>query len=668
MKKALLILLLISIFLPIPVLAAETNQHALEEVLITGDLSTGKLLITGNGEVFGDDARINLFGKSENLLVSNLKVNGNPISVSFDASTYYFNLKKGKFVFAADLTLRKGGSADLFAIGPINLLKFELKNGYAVGGDRYGLLEDTIVLQSGETQVMRTDGFFEFTYGEQNSFYYDIQFDAIGTSLGRYELSLFNAEEITSVEGASGWSIENGRLLLDMSSGSARVGISGFFYTLKLVLPLGSGKHQVSIASDNERKLSIVTTAKEIDPSEGRVSTGSNGRLFLASQEDTFSVNVKNLALLPSLIATVNRAENLFAINDRGEMLGETSYQYANSGLDYLALNLSGVPLYASTANSAIKLTGEEEQLLLAFPREKSGNFEITFFNSGKSLGLLNLVEVPIPLSGLPITTETTSIYLPKDRIVLNTFGAEGGSELPKLKTIVLFVVIVGAVACIFFKNRKFIVSYIVFGTGLFCFDSRVFMVFLALTLAIIAKRYISLKSKKSMIFAGLVLVCVFIVALSLSGAISSISRGIGVDRGVFVFEGQRMNVVEESWAGGETQEMMSAKTQFVSMGGLGFGGMKKLVSSAGETTITVPAKEGVYPVKFKLPAFGKRVTVTNNMVTSENPTRIRLILITAWVKYVIYVIALIAGFIGYGVYKTGHKEEKKKHLNMPNT
>jgi len=72
----------------------------------------------------------------------------------------------------------------------------------------------------------------------------------------------------------------------------------------------------------------------------------------------------------------------------------------------------------------------------------------------------------------------------------------------------------------------------------------------------------------------------------------------------------------------------------------------------ADEGAISVPTKEGVLPVKLDLPTLGKSVTVTNHLVTPENPVEISVFVVASWLKYVFYLIALLAGLCALKTYK----------------
>jgi len=128
--------------------ASEEKSYALDKVLVSGDLATNALELSGEGVILsGRDVRVYLFGPVADILVKDVSVNGGKTTVSFDRDGYYFIVPEGAFSFTGKLLVRTPGQARLTARGPISELSFKLKNGYAVDGDRYGLVNATALLQ-----------------------------------------------------------------------------------------------------------------------------------------------------------------------------------------------------------------------------------------------------------------------------------------------------------------------------------------------------------------------------------------------------------------------------------------------------------------------------------------------------------------------------------------
>ncbi|MBM3309387.1 MAG: hypothetical protein FJY77_03950, partial [Candidatus Altiarchaeales archaeon] len=413
----------------------ETKEqlYAIESVLVSGDLNVNSLKITGKGEVIlGESVKVYLFGPSSDILIRDVLVNGKTTTVSFDENGYFFLAPAvGKFDFTGVMDIRTIGQIQLYVRGPINELKFNLQGGYAINGDEYGLYEQEVIIQRAEKAAMLVDGSFRYSYAERDEFLYQLNLRSFGSSLGRYVLDLNNGEQVSDVVGALKWEQSGSKLVLDLEGNTASLSIRGLFSSTQIRIPLEEDKHHVLIESDPEKKITIDTLAKEIDLSESTIGYQySNARAFLASGSDVFQISVKKLDLLPSLAASVRHASNRIAITGKGSILGELTYSYANTGMDYVEIDAPGVPLYASTGGGAVKLT-QDNKLLLSFPKTSYGSLDLLYFNTTDSLGWFSIVDVPLAKTEIPITTASTTVYLPADQFVVKTFGAEGGSELP---------------------------------------------------------------------------------------------------------------------------------------------------------------------------------------------------------------------------------------------
>jgi len=632
MKSAVLMMLLAALFAMQLASAAtvivlnetEPQIYSLQSVLVSGDLGANSLSVIGGGEVLsGSLVKVYLFGPSRDLLIKGLSVNGRSRSLSFDEQGYYFLAEKGDFGFSADMEIRTIGQVRLHVPGPMNELTFKLQHGYAIDGDRFGVKDEDVIIQRSEKVAMLSNGNFRFSYGLRNEFTYDIAFRAFGKSLGSYVLPLRNGETVTSVSGALNWDQQGSQLLLDLADSQAEVIVRGFFSSASLRVPLSEDTHHVLIESDPEKKLTVSTAAKEIDLQEiPLVPQYGNARAFLADANDNFEVSVQKLGLLPSLAAAVRSATNVVAVTPKGSIIGEMIYNYANTGVDYLEVDTPGQPLYASTASSPVKLT-KEEKLLLAFPKDEYGTLDLVYFTTRHSILPVDLISVPLARTELPITTMTTQIHLPGDVFVLETFGAQGGSELPDLWTVVVLVAILAFLGYLLVNDRRFIAAYVLLATSLLILDGRLLLLLIAGTIYLKVRDRLSAGVLKWLLAgAGILLVIVLVV-----GGLISLLGGLGGTQ--YAASG-----VYESSA--DSGIMASAPAPF-------FEGMRKIGADE-EAAITVPTREGVLPVKLEIPELGKQVTVTNDLVTKENPVSLHVLVVASWLKYLFVVAAVLAG------------------------
>lgn len=629
---AVLILVLFSAFVSatqiIVLNDTEEKVYALEEVVVSGDLATNTLRLEGSGEVIsGENVKVYLFGPSSDILIRDVLVNGNKTPVSFDANGYYFLSGKGAFKFEGALDIRTIGQIRLYAKGPVNKISFKLKNGYAVEGEVYGAINKAIVVQRSEKTAMLVEGSFKFDYAERNTFQYVINYKAFGTSLGRYELDLPNGEIISDVSGAYKWEQNGNRLILDLESGAATVKVTGLFSSNNLRVPLKEGRHNVLIESDPEKKITISSSAEEIDLTQSTINPSySNARAFLAAYKDTFNIEVKQLGLMPSLAASVRSADNRVAVTEKGSIVGELNYQYANTGVDYITLDVDATPLYASTQSGPVKLT-KDNKLLLSFPKTQYGNLDFVYFTTRNPIAPIDFIDIPLAESDLPISTATTQIYLPQNLFILWVFGAQGGSELPSIEFAILFIAFVAGIGYALKKKIKFMLYYFIFSVGLFMLSPFVLVLFLLASLIELARKHI--KMPGGALAGALIIIAVlgglfFLFIVTWQLGVYNVGQGA-------TYHSKSLDISNE-------EEIPQ------------FSGMEKV--GLGEGAITIPTKTGVLPVKLELPYMGKQIRVTNYLVTKENQQNIRILVIADYFKYLFYILAAFALIKGGRMYK----------------
>ncbi|MFC1455099.1 hypothetical protein ACFLQI_03370, partial [Candidatus Undinarchaeota archaeon] len=474
------------------------------------------------------------------------------------------------------------------------------------------------------------DGAFRYTFADRNEFYYIINYQSFGGDLGRQTIPLKNGESVSAVTGVLDWTATGSNLNVDLQGDRSTVVVRGVFSGTTLKVPMASGSHKVLIESDPEQKLTVSGNAKEIDLSEIRIPpTYPTALAFLASASDTFQISIQELGVFPSLVASVERAQNRIAVTSKGSIVGEMNYQYANTGLDYLQVDVPGTPLYASTEESAIKLT-KEDTLLLAFPKTQRGNFDVVYFDTRHQIFPIDLISVPIAHTDLPISTARTQVYLPKNVFVLETFGADGGSEIP-WQLLGLLVVIFAIMGALLKKGKKFVTNFTLLSFALYVFNPFLLAILLIGAIIYLIKSHIHLKKLKPLLAGAGVIIVIILIFVVLGGIFSSGSY-------------QSVGGVESSAEYGMTGMMVESAPMpkfAVDFDELGGGDNEA-------AAIVVPTKKGVLPVKLEIPSMGKQISVTNYLVTKEKPLKLSILVISTYFKYLLYLFGIFAGFRVY--------------------
>jgi hypothetical protein len=619
--------------------ASEEKAYALEYVLVSGDLKTNSLDLSGEGTVLsGRDVRVYLFGPVADVLVKDVSVNGRKTTVSFDKEGYYFIVPEGEFKFTGKLLIRTPGQIRLTVRGPLSELRFKLDNGYAVDGDRYGLVNATVLLQRAAKAATIADGSFRFTFGERDEFMYQLNFKSFGQGIGGVTVELPNGERVSQVSGAVKWEQKADRLVLDLEGNTASVTVAGVFSSKSLMVPLKEDRHTVVVESDPEKKITVSTTAQEVDVSESSIHPQyGNARAFLAGRGDVIYVTVKKLDMLPSLAAAVSYATNKIAVTEKGSVLGELTYSYANTGVDYVEVDAPGNPLYASTERAPVKLTAEGK-LLLALPKTQYGTLDVVYFTTRGKVKPIDVISIPLAKTDLPIRQATTQIYLPKDVYVLETFGAAGGSELPTVETAVLYIALMAALGWMLKADRRFTGYYVIASVGLLAFSGLAFLAFLAVSLVVVAKRLLAGRHLGA--FVGKIGIVVAVIAISILFLVALV---VVWQLGVFNMGGASYAATREYGADYAEVAKAAPAPSFKEV---------QVLGDRNAGGITVPTRKGVYPVKLEIPSLGKTISVTNHLVTKENPIELKVLVVASYLRFILYAISAWACVVGYRIHK----------------
>jgi len=630
MKKLVFLLLVIAILNA--GFSTDEDIYSINSMTISGDLETNTLSFQGSGNVLNsNNVKIYLLGSISNIVITRLTVNGLSTPVSFDSRGYFFIANSG-FNFSGSFDILSLGQLSLSIPGPVRELNFDLINGYVVGGDKlYSQLNNIVIIQRQEIEQVLVDADFHFIFDEsENNFIYDIDFSSLGDSLSSYTLRLKNSENLESVTGALDYSLNGNNLVLELTGSKDSVTISGTFSSANLLLPIAEGTHDVLIESHPEKKLSLNTNAEIIDLSESSITPNYfNSQAFLADYLDYFYITLQDLTLLPSLTFSVSDATNRVALSEKGTVLGQLSYDYANSGEEYIELSVPGTPLYSATNRKSIMLTKEDESLFLAIPKTNYGSLDVTYLEILSPPSLFYRFDVPLINSSMPISEMSTSVYLPQKYFVLWTFGADygEGSELPGITTTIIFFAVAIILGSLLNKNKSFIIRYVIALTGLLFVDFGLLVLAYIASSVLILKNRINKKNYIKFAIAGaIILVIGFVLSIILTSSLM-----LGSD-------------TYYRYAGESVQSSSAAPD---------FSGIEKSESNeAGSITITT--ETGVLPVDFEIPRMGKTITLTTSLVTLENPVNYSMILINSDLRYLFII---VSGVLIFNIYKKYFKK-----------
>ncbi len=161
----------------------EFSPCGISSFVVKGDMSKGELSFSLQGYALGEGkSKVYILGPASKVLVKDVRVNGKSAQVFFDSLGYYFITGEQEFTATGKIILRGGTSTSVIFPGPINHLKFELENGYAVGGQEYfGVVNRSVTLQkSFYRHAVAAEGYAKYTWEKDVSFVYRIEITSFG--------------------------------------------------------------------------------------------------------------------------------------------------------------------------------------------------------------------------------------------------------------------------------------------------------------------------------------------------------------------------------------------------------------------------------------------------------------------------------------------------------
>ncbi len=621
----------------------ETEEFApanLEKMVISGDLFEGMLYFSAEGYAAetGGKAKVYIAGKPSDILVESVTINGNEGKVFFDERGYFVVVDTPSFHLEGRIKVRSGDNI-LFFPGPINKLEFRLKHGYAINGPEfYGVVNKTITLK--KTFVERyisVTGSGKITVESTNTvrFKYVFEVAGYGGVIGTLSIPLNNGELVNIIDvdncAGSSWNKNEEGITFQLPCEKAIITLEGVFScgecnSIRFTNPIDSYM-KVIVEAVPEKKLTIRTYATELDVSEAPFPMQyPNGRVFLLSGHQAMTIEVEELEKLPALAATIDRAKCTQAINKDGAALTSCEYRYKNSGMDFIKFELEGTPLYAEANDKSLRLTVEDDDLYLAFPKSRyGGDMEIMYFTSMSRILPIDLISLPIPSTEVPTTEMAVDVYLPKDVYVLAAFGGDRfTSELPALEFVVAFTIAVLLVGLALWNDKRKLLMFYVVSAAIYFISQQLFLIWLAICLLPFVKRNLPTEEIKKTWRVIKFLLATGIVIAALFFVISWLFSGTGSymaakqEAAVYKATGERfignMPVVEE---------------KSVQLG------------EEGKGTITIQLKEGIKPVKMEIPQLGKVVSLHRALVTAERPASFKLVVIDRLVIYMLLLVAL---------------------------
>ncbi len=404
----------------------------LERLRLSGRVGEGPLEFELTGRVLTDGAvDIPLFGPPKDVRLEDVTENDKDAAIGFEQDRYFLHTAAKKFVLKGKLI--PGTDLALVIPGPLNTLESDFASGAVVEGTRLsGLSNATIHLSRQEKAVESGPTVFQLSravrVGRETNFEYRLVMRS-GKDLGVVRLPLSFGEKVVDVTGAAGFRIEEGELVLPTSGRSAEMTITGTLAKFDaLAVDSRSPYEWWLVESDAEHRVLVSGDARQVDSAESPIPrTLPTSRLFLLQKGQKLTANVTTLAAVDALAAVVQSHSRTVVLTARGDVVSDDQLYYENNGVDYLAYDPGGRPIYLATGGKAERIMrqGEGNQEILIPLKTGSQNVRTQSLSQAGWKSFVGSVDVPMPSYALTASRVDLTVGLPTGYFPLALLGGD---------------------------------------------------------------------------------------------------------------------------------------------------------------------------------------------------------------------------------------------------
>ncbi|MCP4215769.1 MAG: hypothetical protein GY765_14035 [bacterium] len=618
--------------------------YALEQLNLEGSVKENSFKFTIKGSVVAEEAMlIPLFGKPHHVMLQNVTINNQPAVVGFDKYNHYFvRCDMKNFTIRGEMSLRNEMS---FSVpGPLNLFTASLSDGRVVEGNRLPGLKNAVIhlayARKDKAEKSDLPPLFHVARAlrvrKEVTFEYRVTARS-GSEMSTIQLPLLFSEIVLEVPGIRGWKQQNKQLVVPVSGRNISFTVQGRFAPGALK-DHGSFEPDPRsnyewwlIESDMEHRVRVDTDGKQVDSSESPIpKLLSSPKLFLLTKGQKLNMEIQQLATMDALAVVVSSQTREVTWTREGELVAEDILDYRNNGIDYMAFNCSGKPLYFEIDNKAKKILSEnpEDETSLLVPLKKGEHSarvqSISHLEPALFFGVL---AIPTASHQLTISRNTIRLGLPSRIVPLWFTGGEGIRSPADVGDVVCVLAALLAVF-LFLEQKKSRIAGFIALAGLYFVYAPLFFIILAAAIVIPLVRYIRKKCRGWKCWVNLGAVTV--VALAALFIIPNFMTRMD--------SGSLRYMEKSSYAPGadKNKKEMQVGQRAIPNQQLQLEDKLGNMYFSGKNVV-----KGVTPVPLPMPDYDRSLSVTRELVTPENPLHPRLIYATRAALYPLLILWL---------------------------
>jgi hypothetical protein len=489
--------------------ACSEHCFVLSRLVLRGDAKARALRFELSGSLLTPGPfDVPLFGDPSNVRVTNARLNGSPAVLGFEGDHWFVHTTAPQFVLTGALAI-DGDS--LHVTGPVNVVDAALTGGHVAEGDHLsGVAEAILHVEVGEaaTDPNATTETFELArairVADRTTFEYRVHMSA-GHDLGTRKLPLKNGEEISGVDGAAAWKVEEGELVLTTSGREAQVTIRGVLPDLGTFMPdARSASEWMLVESDIDHEVKADGDAMPADAAGSPIpASAASVRAFRLMPGQRLALHAERRTSHDVLAAVVDYHSRTAVLTSEGDLVMADTFGYDNSALDVVRLHTHARPIFLAVDGAAERMlhevkpgaegagSGERGGDEVAVPlRAGHHSVRLESLSHADIAWLGGRLRVPMPDQALSISRASVRVGLPDHVYPVMTTGGGGMKLLVGNLRDALAFVASWLVAWLAFGRWKSRVAATASAFGLYWASSGVFVVGLALFLAVVGAKW----------------------------------------------------------------------------------------------------------------------------------------------------------------------------------
>ena len=429
----------------------KSNESASATVIDTmtlgGTFKDRNLTATFNGRSVGARAATNVISGAGDVTLSGCS--GDALMLRGGKGAYQLIALAPSFTLRCDVRLSGSDRLPMSVSQSVLAIRSAVADGELVAGEENddGARPFTLVRQvvgTNETMAATATGRYLITLlPDATRFRYVIQVHNPNRSTSPLPLHLVSGEHLQQIDSSAPYEVNAGNYVFAMPPGDATITLSGELEGASFAPPVAASLQYAVIESHPLLRATMQSAPKRVSTGETGIDTQYRGALaFEMGEKERLTWSVTRLEALRAISYAVRTASHTLFVPAQGPILGESQFELDNQGAPELMLPRKPEPTFVSLQNEPVLMTKNAKgeltiplaagaQNVLVQYRQEASQFGLLF-------GRLDVPRVPVPATNTNVVLRYPEHWLP----LWQSFATEGTVWHPEVATVLMFLLV----------------------------------------------------------------------------------------------------------------------------------------------------------------------------------------------------------------------------------